>query len=91
MARLVNPRTGMGSLLCLLVRRVLAARVAEFGELQPSSGCLLVLGGGVVPVLALRTLQGDDLAHDTSFPMWPATSAGKQLVVRPGSLWSPAV
>jgi len=42
---------------------VLAAGVAELGELQPASGRLLVLGGGVVPVLASRTLQGDDLAH----------------------------
>ncbi len=43
--------------------RVLAARVAELRELQTASGGLLVLGRGVVPVLALRTLQGNDLAH----------------------------
>jgi hypothetical protein len=45
------------------MRRVLAAGIAELGELEPAGGRLLVLGGGVVPVLALRTLQGDDLAH----------------------------
>jgi hypothetical protein len=50
-------------LLGLFVGRVLAAGVAELGELKPASGGLLVLGGGVVPVLASRTLQGDDLAH----------------------------
>jgi hypothetical protein len=42
---------------------VLAAGIAELGELKPAGGGLLVLGGGVVPVLACRTLQGDDLAH----------------------------
>jgi hypothetical protein len=42
---------------------VLAAGVAELGKLQPASSGLLVLGGGVVPVLARGTLQGDDLAH----------------------------
>ena len=43
--------------------RVLAAGIAELRELQAASGRLLVLGGGVVPVLALRALEGDDLAH----------------------------
>jgi hypothetical protein len=51
------------SLLGLLVIRVLAARVAELGELETARGGLLVLGGRVVPVLAYRTLQADDLAH----------------------------
>ena len=51
-------------LLRFLVIGVLAARVAELGELETARGGLLVLGGGVVPVLANRALQGDDLAHD---------------------------
>src|SRR5215469_1382118 len=68
------------SLLGLLVIRVLAARVAKLGELETSSRGLLVLGGRVVPVLAHRTLQADDLAH-TLLLTWPATSAGKQLVL----------
>jgi hypothetical protein len=59
-----------------------AARVAKLGELQPACSGLLVLGRRIVPVLALRTLQGNDLAHDTSSLMWPATSAGKQLVLQ---------
>jgi hypothetical protein len=42
---------------------VFAAGVAELGELKPPGGGLLVLGRGVVPVLASRTLQGNDLAH----------------------------
>jgi hypothetical protein len=50
-------------LLRLLVRRVLAAGVAELAELEPAGGRLLVLRGGVVPVLAIRALEGDDLAH----------------------------
>ncbi len=51
------------ALLGLFVVRVLAARVAELGELQTAGRGLLVLGCGVVPVLALRALQCDDLAH----------------------------
>ena len=42
---------------------MLPARVAKLGELQPSRGCLLVLRRRIVPVLAIRTLQGNDLAH----------------------------
>ncbi len=45
------------------MRRVLPARVAELLELKPSGRRLLVLRGRVVPVLAIRTLQGNDLAH----------------------------
>jgi len=59
-----------------------AACVAKLGELQPACSGLLVLGRRIVPVLALRTLQGNDLAHDTSSLVWPATSAGKQLVLQ---------
>jgi hypothetical protein len=58
---------------------MLSAGVAELGELETSSRSFLVLGGRVVPVLAYRTLQADDLAH-TLLLTWPATSAGKQLV-----------
>jgi hypothetical protein len=45
---------------------VLAAGVAELRELQTAGGRLLVLGGGVVPVLALWALKGDNLAHLTN-------------------------
>jgi hypothetical protein len=45
------------------VIRVLAAGVAELGELKTPSGGLLVLRGGVVPIFALGTLQGDNFAH----------------------------
>jgi hypothetical protein len=50
-------------LLRLFVCRVLAAGVAELVELEAAGGRLLVLGGGVVPVLALGALQCDDFAH----------------------------
>ena len=59
---------------------MLPARVAKLGELQPSRGRLLVLRRRIVPVLTIRTLQCNDLAHDTSSLVWPTTSAGKQLV-----------
>ena len=45
------------------MRRMLAAGIAELRELEPAGGRLLVLRGGVVPVLASRTLKGNDLAH----------------------------
>ena len=60
--------------------RVLAARIAKLGELETSGGGSLVLGGGIVPVLAHRALQADDLAHWISL-VWPATSAGKQRAI----------
>jgi hypothetical protein len=51
------------NLLHFLVRRVLAARVAKLLRLQPVGVLLLVLRGGVIPVLALTTLQGNDFPH----------------------------
>jgi hypothetical protein len=48
------------------VSRVLTASVAELRELKPAGGRLLVLRGGVVPVLAIRALQCNDLAHYVS-------------------------
>jgi hypothetical protein len=50
-------------LLGFLVRRVLAARVAELFELEATSGRLLVLGGGIIPFLAVRALKRNDFAH----------------------------
>ena len=46
------------------MRRVLPAGIAKLGELQPSRGCLLVLRGRIVPILTIRTLQCNDLAHN---------------------------
>jgi hypothetical protein len=51
------------NLLHFLVRRVLAARIAKLLCLQPVGVLLLVLRGGVIPVLALTTLQGNDFPH----------------------------
>src|ERR1700679_3241212 len=57
---------------------MLAARVAKLFEVQPASGGLLFLRRRIVPVLAIRALQGNDLAHWTSSLIWPTTSVGKQ-------------
>src|SRR5271163_2271644 len=57
------PYPKQAELLRLFVRRVLAAGVAVLVGLETAGGGLLVLGGGVVPVLAIRALQCDDLAH----------------------------
>ena len=56
------PRSGW-RLLRFLVVCVLAAGIAELRKLEPTGGGLLVLRGGVVPVLALGALQCNDLAH----------------------------
>ena len=48
--------------------RVLAAGIAELRELKPPSGRLLVLRRRVVPVLAHRTLQCDNVAHFVCSP-----------------------
>jgi len=46
------------------MRGMLPARVAKLGELQPTRGCLLVLRRRIVPILTIRTLQCNDLAHN---------------------------
>jgi hypothetical protein len=45
------------------VRRVLPARTAELLGLHAFRVLLLVLGRGVVAILALTTLQRNDFAH----------------------------
>src|SRR5436190_13544040 len=55
--------TPLGPLLRFLVRRVLAAPPAVLLQLEPVGVRAPVLGGRVVPPLALSTRQSDDLAH----------------------------
>ena len=47
---------------------MLPALPAELAEFQPARGGLLVLGGGVVAVFALSTLQRNNLAGHGTFP-----------------------
>ena len=47
----------------LFVRRVLPARTAELLGFHAIGVLLLVLRRGVVAILALTTLQGNDFAH----------------------------
>jgi len=49
------------------MRRVLAALAAELAELQPGRGGLLVLGGGVIAVLAISALQRNNLSSIVLF------------------------
>jgi hypothetical protein len=56
-------RAEANHLLRLFVRRVLAARAAEFLGLHAFGVLLLIFGGGVIAVLALTTLQCNDFAH----------------------------
>jgi hypothetical protein len=59
---------------------VLAARAAEFLGLHALGVLLFVFCGGVIPVLAVTTLQSNDFPHFlNSFslvcgPAWPARS-----------------
>jgi hypothetical protein len=48
--------------------RVLAACVAKFLRLQPVGMFLPILGGRVIPVLAIVALQRDDFAHLLCLP-----------------------
>ncbi len=55
----------------LLVCRVLGAPPAELPVLNAPGLLFLVLGGGVVPPLAVGTLEGYDVSHDgTPFLRW---------------------
>ena len=51
------------------MRLVLAAAVTELLELETTGGRLLVLGGGVVPLLALSALQCHNLSHFEFLPV----------------------
>jgi hypothetical protein len=50
------------------MRRVLAARPAELVELQPARRGLLVLGGGVIAILAITALQRNNLSRHFDNP-----------------------
>src|SRR3990172_3221550 len=56
----------------LPVHRVLAAPPTILGALQPVRRVPLVLGGGIVPALALPAGQGDDLSHGRCAPGFPS-------------------
>ena len=49
------------------MRRVLPARPAELAEFQPARRGLLILGGGVIAILAITALQRNNLAGH-----WPS-------------------
>ena len=57
---------------------MLAAGIAELRELEATGGRLLVLRGGVVPVLAIRALKSNDLAHNEKSPSNVASHFGWQ-------------
>ena len=56
-------------LLDLLVRMMLAAERAELAQFQPLRGSFLVLGRGVIAILALRALKSNDLARHLIAPL----------------------
>ena len=59
----------IGSSLRFFVSRVLPARTAKLLGLHAFGVLLLVLGGGVIAILALTTLQCNDFAHSLNpFP-----------------------
>ena len=56
-------------LLDFLVRLVLSAMRAELAQFQPLRGSFLVLGRGVIAILALRALKSNDLARHLIAPL----------------------
>jgi hypothetical protein len=57
-------RTAKGVLLLhFFMRRVLAALAAELAKLQPARRGFLILGGGVIAVLAITALQRNDFSR----------------------------
>jgi hypothetical protein len=57
---------------------MLPAGVAELRKLETAGGRLLVFRGGVVPVLAIRALKSNDLAHSEKSPSNVASHFGWQ-------------
>ena len=55
-------------LLHFLMRRVFAARPAELAEFQPARRGLLILGGGVIAILAITALQRNNLSRHAINP-----------------------
>ena len=70
------PANGTGpespELLGFLVRRVLAAAIAELRELKPAGGRLLVLRRRVITLLTDGALQCHDFTHNLYYPFKPA-------------------
>ena len=58
---------------------MLPARPAEFVELQPARRGLLILGGGVIAILAITALQRNNLARHSIIPF----------VYFPAGAWKP--
>jgi hypothetical protein len=64
------------------MRSVLTARPAEFAEFQPARRGFLILGGGVIAVLAITTLQRNNLAGHLPFPFRLPLGLGLRGLVR---------
>src|SRR4051812_39957871 len=60
------------------MRRVLAARAAELAEFQPARRGLLVLGGGVIAVLAITALQRNNLSRHRLIPFRVLSRMGRE-------------
>src|SRR5262249_36268616 len=73
------------SLLDFLVRLVLATLGAELLQFQPFRRGLLVLGAGIVPVLAFAALERDNFPH-FRYPPYPIISVTAPLVRPPSPM-----
>ena len=65
----ITPRRSSQVLLRFLVDRVLVAEAAVLLVLHPTGMLLLVLRGRVVPVLAVGTLERDNVSHRSASGM----------------------
>ena len=82
---------GNSILLDFLVRLVLAAVPAELLHFQTLGGRLLVLGRRVVPVLALRALERDDVSRHCLTPSLRTTAQHKSGGLHPIQRTKPAL
>src|SRR5580700_986172 len=70
------------NLFYFLMRRMLPAVVAEFLQLQPLRHSLPILGGRIIPFLALTALQRNNLSrHKTPLPVWRGHSCPRPLTL----------
>jgi hypothetical protein len=62
----ISIRPNSAELLGLFVWGMLAAAIAELGELKAARGRLFILRRRVIPLFAFRTLEGNYFTHSLS-------------------------
>jgi hypothetical protein len=81
--KFVNPKIQQSvNLFYFFMRRMLPAAVAKLLKLQPLRHGLPILGGRIIPLLALTALQRNNLSrHKTPLPVWRGHSCPRPLTL----------